>query len=75
MANVVMDPLTAHSTSPNDAAFSKACNFYGSYFDRIDLPGNERERETFGAAMLGITALSHPESVVEGNSISISPRY
>ncbi|KZV75021.1 S-adenosyl-L-methionine-dependent methyltransferase [Peniophora sp. CONT] len=65
LADVLLDPATSHSTSPNDAAFCKAYNYDGPMWDLIELPGNERQRERFGAAMLGITALAHPDSILE----------
>ncbi|VDB83098.1 unnamed protein product [Peniophora sp. CBMAI 1063] len=65
MPDVVLDPATSHSTNPDDSAFSRAFNFNGRFWDLLELPGNERQRERFGAAMLGIGALAHPDSILE----------
>ncbi|VDB83099.1 unnamed protein product [Peniophora sp. CBMAI 1063] len=65
LADVLLDPATSHSTSPNNAAFSKAFNYDGPFWDLLELPGSERQRERFGAAMHGIAALAHPDSILE----------
>ncbi|VDB86470.1 unnamed protein product [Peniophora sp. CBMAI 1063] len=71
LADVVLSPATSHSTSPCDTAWSGADGINGAFFECLDRPGNERLRETFGAAMLGITALTHPTAILEAGSVVV----
>ncbi|VDB83097.1 unnamed protein product [Peniophora sp. CBMAI 1063] len=65
LPDVLLSPATSHSVNLNETAFAKVANMDGTFFEYLDLPGNEHMREKFGAAMTGLTQRSHPESILE----------
>ena len=71
LPDILLSPTTSHSSRLDETAFAKAANIDGTFFEYLDLPGNERQRERFGAAMAGLTQLAHPDSVLEGLGLII----
>lgn len=63
----IFSPNTAHSLKPEDAPLSLSYGFKGPYFEFIEAPGNERHLTRFTAAMASTTAVSNPNTVLEGS--------
>ena len=51
LPDIFLSPTTSHSSRLDETAFAKAANIDGTFFEYLDLPGNERQRERFGAAL------------------------
>ena len=66
LQQVLFNPSTAHSVKFEDAALPASYGFQGSFFDYVELPGNERHLVRFAAAMASLTAITSPDAVLEG---------
>ncbi|KZT25154.1 O-methyltransferase [Neolentinus lepideus HHB14362 ss-1] len=63
--DTLLDPETAHSYKPGDAAFSRAVGRgYASFFEYISRPEGSLSRSVFNSAMVGTQILEAPDFIL-----------